>query len=121
VTLFYGPQFHDAIQVLRIVSLLPITIGISNLLGFHTMLNLRMDGAFFGITLTGSVIGLLLNTLFIQQMGYVGAAYAWVGTESFIALAMYTYLSAKGIQVIQRAYLREAVVFSRTRLATLFK
>ncbi|GAB3641414.1 flippase [Spirosoma arcticum] len=121
VTLFYGPQFHDAIQVLRIVALLPITIGISNLLGFHTMLNLRMDGAFFGITLTGSVIGLLLNTLFIQQMGYVGAAYAWVGTESFIALAMYAYLSAKGIQVIQRAYLREAVVFSKTRLATLFK
>lgn len=121
VNLFYGAPFRDAIGVLRIVSLLPITIGISNLLGFHTMLNLRMDKAFFSITLAGSLIGLLLNTLFIRQSGYAGAAYAWVTAEVFIALAMYGYLRYKGIQVIQRAYLREAVVFSKTRLATLFK
>ncbi|NEU69576.1 flippase [Spirosoma agri] len=118
---FYGDQFLDAIRVLRVVSLLPITIGISNLLGFHTMLNLRMDKAFFFITLGGSVIGLLINILFIREMGYLGAAYAWVSAEAFIALAMYSYLYHKGIQVIQGAYLREAVVFSKTRLTTLFK
>jgi PST family polysaccharide transporter len=85
------------------------------------MLNLRMDKAFFFITLGGSVIGLLINILFIREMGYLGAAYAWVSAEAFIALAMYSYLYHKGIQVIQGAYLREAVVFSKTRLTTLFK
>ena len=119
ITLFYGSKFQDAIVVLRIVSLLPITIGISNLLGFHTMLNLRMDKAFFRITAVGSVIGLLLNVGFIQQLGYVGAAYAWVAAEIFIGLTMYIYLCSKGIQVIQRTYLREAIRFSKTKLATL--
>lgn len=121
ITLFYGSQFADAIRVLRIVSVLPILIGISSLLGFHTMLNLRMDRAFFGITLAGSVVGLGLNTLFIRQMGYVGAAYAWVSAEAFIALALYAYLRYRGIQVVQTAYLREAVAFSKTRLTTLFR
>ncbi|GAB3801658.1 oligosaccharide flippase family protein [Spirosoma humi] len=121
ITLFYGATFHDAIPVLRIVSLLPIMIGISNLLGMHTMLNLRMDKAFFRITALGSVVGLVVNAVLIQKMGFVGAAYAWVTAEAFIALSMYLYLRNQGIQVIQLAYFREAVQFTQTRLATLFK
>ena len=121
ITLFYGSKFGDAILVLRIVSFLPILIGISNLLGFHTLLNLRMDKAFFWITATGSVIGLFINAILIQKLGFVGAAYAWVAAEAYIALAMYIYLRNKGIQVVQLAYMQEAVRFSKNRLSTLFK
>lgn len=121
ITLFYGKQFVEAVAVLRIVALLPITIGISNLLGMHTMLNLRMDKAFFMITAIGSFVGLGLNALLIQQHGYVGAAWAWVGAESYIALAMFGYLRYKGIQVIRRESLQEAITFSKDRLATIFK
>lgn len=121
ITLFYGSRFGDAILVLRIVSFLPILIGISNLLGFHTLLNLRMDKAFFWITATGSVIGLVINAILIQKLGFVGAAYAWVAAEAYIALAMYIYLRNQGIQVVQRAYMQEAVRFSKNRLSTLFK
>ena len=53
INLLYGAKFEESIRVLRIVSLLPITVGISNLLGLHTMLNLRMDRAFFVITALG--------------------------------------------------------------------
>ncbi|SFE65217.1 oligosaccharide flippase family protein [Spirosoma endophyticum] len=121
ITLFYGDKFHDAILVLRIVSLLPILIGVSNLLGLHTMLNLRMDKAFFRITAIGSVVGLALNSLLIQKMGFIGAAYAWVAAEAYIALSMYVYLRSKGVQVVQLAYMREAISFSKNRLAILFK
>ncbi len=121
INLFYGAKFQDAIPVLRIVSLLPILIGISNLLGLHTMLNLRMDKAFFRITAIGSVVGLVLNSFLIQKMGYIGAAYAWVAAEAYIALSMYIYLRNKGIQIIQPAYLREAVQFTKARVSTLFK
>ena len=119
INLFYGSQFQEAVQVLRIVSLLPILIGVSNLLGFHTLLNLHMDKAFFQITAIGSLVGLLFNTVCIQKLGYIGAAYAWVATESFITLAMYLYLYKKGIQVIQRAYLRESIRFGKAQLASL--
>lgn len=121
ITLFYGSQFHDAIQVLRVVSLLPVMIGISNLLGLHTMLNLHMDKAFFRITAVGSVVGLLLNSVLIEKLGFVGAAYAWVAVEFFIALSMYLHLRRKGIQVVRLAYLKEAVRFSRAKLTTLLK
>lgn len=121
INLLYGPGFKDAVQVLRIVALLPITIGISNLLGIHTMLNLRMDRAFFVITAIGSVIGLLLNVVLIRQTGYLGAAYAWVAAEAYITLTMYGYLRYKGIQIVRLDALREAITFSRTRLTTLFK
>ena len=119
INLLYGEKFQESIRVLRIVSLLPITVGISNLLGLHTMLNLRMDRAFFVITALGSVIGLSLNTLLIQKLGYVGAAYAWVAAELWITLSMYLYLRYKGIQVVRLSYLKEAVYFSKNRVATL--
>ncbi|MFD2569133.1 flippase [Spirosoma soli] len=121
ITLFYGKQFQDAVQVLQIVALLPICIGVSNLLGMHTMLNLRMDRAFFAITAIGSVIGLGLNALFIQRFGYIGAAWAWVSAEAYIAIAMYGYLRYKGVQVIKRESLQEAVAFGRERFSILFK
>ena len=120
ITLFYGSKFQEAILVLRIVSLLPIMVGISNLLGLHTMLNLRMDRAFFAITAIGSVIGLGLNMLFIQRSGYVGAAYAWVAAECWITLSMYLYLRYKGIQVVQLGYFHNAVDFTKNRMTTLF-
>ncbi|WP_018618488.1 flippase [Spirosoma luteum] len=119
ITLLYGSKFQEAILVLRIVSLLPIMVGISNLLGLHTMLNLRMDRAFFVITACGSVIGLGLNMLCIQKSGYIGAAYAWVMAEFWITLSMYGYLRYKGIQVIQLSYLHEAIDFTKNQVAKL--
>ncbi len=121
ITLFYGNKFQDAILVLRIVSLLPIAIGISNLLGFHTMLNLKMDRAFFVITAIGSVVGLIANTLLIKQMGYTGAACAWVLAEVWITISMFIYLRYKGVQVINFQYMKEAITFSKTRLNTLLR
>lgn len=115
VTILYGDKFGDAVQVLRIVSLLPITIGISNLLGIHTMLNLRMDRAFFVITAIGSVIGIVLNVVLIRQFGHIGAAYAWVLAELYTVIAMYGFLRYKGIEIIRIQELREAIAFGRER------
>ncbi len=121
ITLFYGEAFRDAVTILRIVSLLPLAIGISNLLGLHTMLNLRMDKAFFAITAMGSVIGLSLNLLLIKTAGHVGAAWAWVITEGCITVAMYIYLRSQQVDVIQLSAFSEAVAFTKARLRTVTK
>lgn len=92
VPFFFGPKFVGAVAVLRVVALLPLVIGISNLLGIHTMLNLRMDRPFFVITAIGSVIGLGLNIFLIRHYGHLGAAWAWVGTEVYVLVAMGGYL-----------------------------
>lgn len=116
INLFYGRAFSGAIEVLRLVAILPITIGISNLLGIHTMLNLRMDKAFFRITALGSVFGVLTSIYLIPEYTYKGATYAWIFTEVYIAVAMYFYLLKKGVQVIDTHYLSRIVVLSRTKV-----
>ncbi|MEZ0542960.1 flippase [Fibrella arboris] len=95
IPFFFGEKFVEAIAVLRVVALLPLIIGMSNLLGIHTMLNLRMDRPFFVITAIGSAIGLGLNIFLIREYGHLGAAWAWVGTEVYVLLAMGGYLLVK--------------------------
>ncbi|HEX8349777.1 MAG TPA: polysaccharide biosynthesis C-terminal domain-containing protein, partial [Hymenobacter sp.] len=117
--LLYGAKFHDSITILRIVCVLPLIIGMSNLLGMHTMLNLRMDKAFFSVTAVGSIVGLCLNVLLIHKFAHIGAAYALVITELYITLAMYGYLRYKGIEVVKLSHLREAFFFTKARIQTL--
>ncbi|MFD2937184.1 flippase [Spirosoma flavum] len=121
ISLFYGARFEDAVIVLRIVSLLPITLGLNSLLGVHTMLSLRMDKAFFRVSAIGSVVSLTLNALLIQRFGHIGVASSWVTTEVFVVVSFYVYLRYKGVHIIKLAYLRDAVTFSKNQLATLFK
>jgi len=119
IELLYGAKFLPSISVLRVVCVLPLIIGMSNLLGMHTMLNLRMDKAFFMVTSIGSVIGVALNILLINKFAHLGAAYALVITELYITLAMYCYLRYKGIEVVKLSHLREAFFFTKGRIQTL--
>ncbi|RYE90429.1 MAG: flippase [Cytophagaceae bacterium] len=119
LTLLFGAKFEGAGAILRVVAVLPLIIGLSNLLGLHTMLNLRMDRAFFLITAGGSVLGLLFNWLLIRHFAHVGAAYAVVITEVYITGAMYGYLRWKGIEVVKLSHLHEAIAFTKTRFQTL--
>ncbi|WP_240625880.1 flippase [Spirosoma pollinicola] len=121
IHLFYGAKFEEAILVLRVVALLPITLGLNNLMGVHTMLSLKMDKPFFRITAIGSVISLSLNALLIQKYSHVGVAYSWVITEACVTLGFYLYLRHKGVQLIQFKYLQDAVTFTSNRINTLFK
>ncbi|WP_128547759.1 flippase [Larkinella soli] len=116
ITVFYGKQFSEAESVLRLVSILPVTIGISNLLGIHTMLNLKMDKPFFLITVFGSLIGLVLNVILIREYTHTGVAYAWVASEIFITLAMYFFLVYQRVQVIQPALLFRLYNYGKIRL-----
>ncbi|WP_245849541.1 flippase [Hymenobacter crusticola] len=119
IELLYGAKFLPSISVLRVVCVLPLIIGMSNLLGMHTMLNLRMDKAFFMVTAIGSVLGVALNVFLINKFAHLGAAYALVITELYITLAMYGYLRYKGIEVVKLSHLREAFFFTKTRIQTL--
>ena len=121
IKLLYGAKFLPSVAVLRVVCVLPLIIGLSNLLGMHTMLNLRMDRAFFGVTALGSAIGVVLNVLLIRQFEQLGAAYALVITELYITVAMYGYLRYKGIEIIRISHLREAFAFTRSRIQTLLQ
>jgi O-antigen/teichoic acid export membrane protein len=119
INLLYGAKFQEAITILRIVCVLPLIIGLSSLFGLHTMLNLRMDRAFFMVTAVGSVVGLGLNLLLVNRFAHIGAAYALVLTELYITVAMYGYLRWKGYDVVKLSHLHEAIAFTKARAQTL--
>lgn len=119
ITLLYGAKFQEAITILRIVCVLPLIIGLSSLFGLHTMLNLRMDRAFFMVTAVGSVVGLGLNLLLVNRFAHIGAAYALVLTELYITVAMYGYLRWKGYDVVKLSHLHEGIAFVKSRAQTL--
>jgi len=120
ITIFYGADFREAIPVLRIAAVLTVSIGISNLLGFHTMLNLHMDRAFFTITSIGSIIGVALTVVLVKRFDHLGAAWAWAITEGYIALAMFVYLSRQGVCVASPSRFREVLALGRQRWAERF-
>lgn len=121
ITGFYGRQFAAAIPVLRAAALLTVTIGVSNLLGFHVMLNLHMDRAFFAITAGGSVIGIGLNVLLIHHFAELGSTYAWLITETYITLAMFGYLWWRGVRVWNLAALGGSLAFGQRELKRFFQ
>ncbi len=104
ILLFYGEQFRPAILVFRIISLLPFFLGLNNLMGVQTMLNLKWDKAYSAIISLGAVIGIILNLVLINYFSFIGAAWSWLLTEVSIAILFWTYLLKNNIMLLDREY-----------------
>ena len=104
VTIFYGEAFRPGIGVLRILCFVPMIMGISNLMGVQTMVNLKMDMPYTKIIAVGGVLGLAFNFWLAKQASYIGAAWAWLLTEISIALIMYVYLRRRGIRILDARF-----------------
>ncbi len=115
ITIFYGEAFSPAIGVLRILCFLPLALGLSNVMGVQTMVNLKMDKAYTRIILLGTVFGVALNLWLAKEYSYIGGAWALFLTEVFIALLMWFYLQRKKIQVLNLAYFRPAYISETVR------
>lgn len=100
VKVFLGDQYLPAINVVRILSFFPFIIGLSNLYGIQTTLNLKMDKDFFKVVMGGSIINLLLNVLLDYKLAEIGSSVSWLITEIYITSAFIFLLVAKGIKII---------------------
>ncbi len=99
VLILFGQEFHSAVPVLQIMSVLPLLIGVSNIFGVQTMLTHGLSKEFSQILLLSG----LVNIAIIIPLSYfyreIGAAIAVVSTESFVVLAMYYIVKKKRILV----------------------
>lgn len=100
ISIFYGEAFRPAIGVLRILCFVPMIMGISNLMGVQTLVNLKMDKPYTKIIAVGGVLGLAFNFWLSRYASYIGAAWAWLLTEISILLILWFFLYKKGIQII---------------------
>ncbi|MDT3401767.1 flippase [Mucilaginibacter terrae] len=93
---FYGEKFAPAVYVFKVLTLVPVLSYINTMLGLQTMVNLKMDKAYFRIILLGGIFSVVFNLIVIKFYGYKGGAWSWVFTEIVIALIMHFYLKSKG-------------------------
>lgn len=99
VKVFLGEQYLPSINVVKILSFFPFIIGLSNLYGIQTTLNMKMDREFFRVIVGGSIINLILNTILDNKFAEIGASISWLITEIYITTAFIILLELKGIKI----------------------
>jgi polysaccharide transporter, PST family len=89
---FLGRTFGEAVPAIRILSLLPPVIALSNFSGFHWLLPLKKDRVINTTILIAGALNVFLALLLAPRFRHCGMAWAVVITESFVALMLVVYL-----------------------------
>ncbi len=100
VNLLLGEQYFHSIIILRILALMPLLIGLSNIFGIQTMLNFDRKKAFSKILIAGSILNLILSCILVPLYQHIGSATSVLITETFITVAMFIYLQKNGLKII---------------------
>ncbi len=99
IYLVFGNEFKEAVNSMKILACLPVIIGLNNVFGLQTMLNLKMDKEFLLITILGSLICVILNFIFVPKYGHIGSSYIWVITEIVITISSYLFIRTKHFRI----------------------
>jgi O-antigen/teichoic acid export membrane protein len=101
IRLYFGPAYEETISVLRWLAILPFLVGLSNVLGVHTMLAMGMNKIVSQILVTAGAFNILLLLVLTHWYGAVGAAMAVVATEFLVTAAMATVLTRRHVPVFR--------------------
>jgi O-antigen/teichoic acid export membrane protein len=102
---FSGDAFTGAVTAMRMLSFLPLFIGLSNLFGMQILSASGNDLLVLKSVFLGMVIHILLNLVLVPLYAHDGAAFAIVTTELLVTLLTYYF-----------AYQKFNITFSVNRL-----
>ena len=91
-----GEKFHPAASVLRWMAIIPLIIGISNILGVQIMLPKKMNKEFNVILLLSALVSLVLIYPMSKIYAAKGAAITVLCAECIVSLSMAVFLRHKG-------------------------
>jgi O-antigen/teichoic acid export membrane protein len=91
VPLFFGAEFIPATASLRLLSLLIIIIGLSNLFGIQVLVAMGYEKKLLIAVLFGTVSNFCLNLLLAGKYGSVGASVASVIAEIMVTVATFIF------------------------------
>lgn len=100
ITILFGAKYQSSILILRILSVLPFMVSLSNVFGIQTMITFNYKEAFTKIVLMGGIIDIILGITLISLLQEVGIAISFVITETFITIAMLLFLQRMGIKIL---------------------
>lgn len=100
VSIVYGVEFLESINLLRIFSFVFIIQGIGYVFGVHTLLPFRMFREFTFCTLSVVVTSIILGSILIPVYRHMGAAFTFLSSEVVVSLGMFLVLKYKKIKII---------------------
>lgn len=86
IAVIAGEAFLPAVPVMKILALLPLAIGLSNLFCFQTLIPFNKERIFLRSVIVGGITSVLLNILLIPHLAEQGAAWANIITEVIISI-----------------------------------
>jgi PST family polysaccharide transporter len=92
----------EGLPVIRILSLLPFIVGLSNIFGTQIMVNFGLKQLLTRILATAGVLNVLLAFLLAGLFQHVGVAVASLITEIVVTVAMFVALRRHGLNVFGR-------------------
>ncbi|RAP52598.1 MAG: transporter [Methanosphaera sp. rholeuAM270] len=100
ITILFGAEYQSSIIILRILSILPLMVSLSNVFGIQTMITFNYKEAFTRIVLMGGILDIILGVTLITLLQEIGIAISFAITETFITVAMLLFLQRMGIKII---------------------
>lgn len=93
--LFSGHAFMDALWAMRLLSFLPLIIGLSNLFGMQILSASGHDKALLFCVFTGMVLNIVINIWLVPIYAHNGAAIAMFVTEVAVTVATFIAVQTK--------------------------
>jgi polysaccharide transporter, PST family len=97
VKITFGSGYEETITVLRIMSILPFIVSISNVLGIQWMLPMGLDKTFLIIISAAAMINVILAYFIAPKFLHIGMSWVLVVTETFITVLIISTLFLKDI------------------------
>lgn len=111
VALVFGKDFLESAKVLKSLSLLPLILSISSILGIHVYINLGFDNLFMKITKYGATVGLPIIFVSTYFYSYIGASISLVVVEGIVCFLFFYFLKTKKrIQVIDYSLFKPKLI-----------
>lgn len=104
IDLLFGKGFEESVTVLRIIAILPIVIGLSNIFGIQTLLICGYKNEFSKILLLSGVLNMTMLIPLCYMYSFVGAALSVVVTEVVVTTLMLHVILNKKIPLFRKSY-----------------
>ncbi len=92
IDIISGPGFEGAIWPMRILSILPLLIGLANFLGFQVLIPYGKEKEILKCVSVGMVLSLILNFLIVPKYHETGEAIVNVSSEIIVTLSYLYYV-----------------------------
>lgn len=111
IAVLAGDGFAGAVLPMRIIMPALLAVGLAQILAIQILMPLRRDSILLKASIIGAAISVVINVIFVEQLGAVGSAVVLLVAESIVTATYIIYVGRHRIAHIPvRTFLRSALL-----------